>query len=447
MDAWGWAAFPWVRGGADRVIRLGSDDVVLGSALDAMQWSALPELGDRAGALDADDIGAVRVLGELLVKRARRDRVPSLYHEPFVASLLRLRGVRVPEYLGVVEAPGDGEVHGYLVMAPIRDATSLAARVSAGDGLEALARDFGVAVRGVIAAGVPHSEIDLKNVLVREAGASREFTFIDFERTRLDGRCSPEQIRSLYADSVPRRLGRVALEPALIDAFVRGYVSATPLLSWRNVQSLVAARRPALVCIDGFAGAGKTELARALGGAAVLSTDAFLAHPRDVREATDAVWSHHRSWYDLERLADVIRGVLERGDRELVVEPAYDQRTGRLDAAIRITLAPGRPLVVEGMYSLTLAAAGLADLGIFMRADATALRARTRRRDVMSRGVSEERTARRYAAINEGDYRAYAASAAADVVFDTTEGGDDHLLRLVSCRPGLLPYFIAAELE
>ena len=184
-----------------------------------------------------------------------------------------------------------------------------------------------------------------------------------------------------------------------------------------------------VVAIDGHYGAGKSTLAKLLctywtfpcrQSPLVISTDDFMRFARRDRDSSQNACRSHIDWYNLVRVADVLRGIKRRGDA-LHLSSLYNHATGDLDRCMTIKPGDHDMIVLEGMYAAHDSLRRHVDFRILLVADHNTLLNRVLDRDRRERGLSEEYVRQRYNTVNCSAYEAFVSASVAqvDLVLDT----------------------------
>lgn len=473
---WGRLQFP---------CRIHADDnnLVMFTRADLQGWSSLTRIGlatvNTARDLRADDrmavpddIGVNRLVElrdgqQVVFKRVRPERVPTTYHEPYIANILASRGFKTLDYLGVAEAI-DGS--SWILTRYLPDYISFQEMLSsaeAGVPGEAAAIErvrlkyysylLGISVRRLIMEGIYYADLDFKNILVARDRSS-QLVFCDFERTRdiaLTSGVAAERLITVIA----RRLRRQRPDDEAISLMTAGIFFDPAIIDVRHLAVVVAAMtgspgKPVLtVAIDGVAGAGKTTLSARLASelerlgkrSLIVETDWYVQFTRAERDAPDFSVPHDQ-WYDIDILS---RDLLQLKERS--IPPAmlyYDHATGL--HSLRSGLALDQDcrqdvIIVDGMYSSDRILTSLIDVAIQLAVDSSTVSYRFKARDPGRSGSSAVHAARREQQINSmvSRQRIALGRRTAHLVLD---GGNDERYEIGAVQPRFLP-LVASQLD
>lgn len=411
----------------------------------------------------------------LVSKLVREGRVPSVFHEAYIGSILQDRGLHTPNVIAVCERKSAlVDAKSYLIMERIPNALSLyqlyrkpvrlkeVLLAGGHDHLtkaqligfrKTLIQTFGAEVHKLFETGMIHAELDLKNVCV-SLNPRMQLFFLDFERTRVTRRpwTRPLIVRS-YKESVPRRLSRYRLSNQTKQLFTNGYINAGQQSSFTEIVTSVREAKQHskapyfIVAIDGFAGAGKTTLASListrLDNVIVLETDMFMRFSRIERESSLNRFVDHSSWYDLDSLSHLLMKLRRRASiHRVTMRSLYSHESGEKDITLRMKFEPGSTIVIEGMYSLANEVRRFCDLSVLLTASRDILLERVFDRDTRDRKIARSLVRKRFRVINGSSYKRFLQShkSKADVYIDTSGKHDEASLLRVNHM--LLPFFL-----
>ena len=444
-------------------------------------FSSQQDLVPAEDQIDEEDIGIVKNfelhLGDssirLVSKLIREHRVPSVFHEPLIIHILSQKGINVPIVVAVLEPRLEG-VRSYLVMKEIPNSCSLYQLYRKPDWLnklylrakkrniavhqlksclENITWDFGAEVHRLFLSGVIHEELDLKNVCLSVTDNIR-FFFLDFERTRVVlNEPSSEMLVSAYKESIPRRLARYNLSEHYLQTFADGYISIRPEINLQNLIVCILKIRDRIktpymiIGIDGFAGAGKTRLAKYIASnfsdVIILETDAFMRYSRVERRSTSERFNNHRGWYDTKSLGNLLVEIQKTSyGFEKTIYDLYDHKIGEKNKVLKLELKLGTLILVEGMYALDPEIQRNCVLSILLTASYQDLFERVQARDTQKRKISQNLIRKRFNVINGPLYRQFLESNRqnADIIIDTS--GKENSFSLEHIHYPLLPFFL-----
>jgi bis(5'-adenosyl)-triphosphatase len=403
---------------------------------------------------EPDDVAVVfRVVVNdhtLIFKRVRPDRVPTRFHEPFVASEFRKLGLGTVQHLAIIcFSKGDT----WLVMRDnqLPNIRTIIASLNSGQStfhrehMCALMYNTGATLRATLGCNLRYEDIDFKNILTN-ASVNQQIVLCDFERTRRRSNLDEPLLTAALRVAISRRIRRLKLSSDLVAYLLAGMLNKPLTVPAKVLSQVIRAikpagqRKPLAVAIDGLAGAGKStlaaEIANSLPRSDLIETDWFVKHARAERDGPSFI-SAHPQWYRIDALRDLLMAL--RTGRHVSLNGAYDHKTGSHSLTITLDGAQSDYLVVDGMYSTTAELAGAIDLRIYIDESVNAIRKRFIQRDCL-RGVRDPiQTARREVQINSYDARATLAVAArqADLVLRLGVRGS---YQIVSARPWMLRF-------
>lgn len=180
---------------------------------------------------------------------------------------------------------------------------------------------------------------------------------------------------------------------------------------------------PALLCIDGYYGAGKTTLANFLIRKAnawnknvlLISTDEFMRYSRSDRSLFWDRYSDHPNWYDISKLTDCLDYLFSHRDMSIQVTNLYDHKTGELCNTRNFSLRGNNLIILEGMYACHKLIQSFRSFGILLTGNHSVLLSRTIHRDRYERDLDEDFTRSRYWIINGPPYQQYIESIKGEV--------------------------------
>ncbi len=460
---WGLQAFSLELKGSDlRLLLKRGTPSQLRVQLAHLELAAIrraPDLALRSPNPADDDLGVNRLVKfpdheGVVFKRVRFDRVPTEYHEPYMAHVISSIGFKTLDYLGIAEEP-DGRKwllslyhQGYMTLCDLIQ-NSVANPASATLRLRLKSAMFlvGVTARRLTSAGFQYSDLDFKNILIPKMDAP-QLLLLDFERTR-DINSSPQQIVRDMTTPLIRRLRRASLDQTLYDMLGRGfffdplYIEPSDLASWIQEVSKSLSRRPMTVALDGIAAAGKTHLSYTLLShlprACVVETDWFVIYDRAERSAPDFN-ARHDTWYDFDRLDDMVDS-LQRGATPSR-GPYYDHRTGRHSLYVDLDPASCEIILLEGMYAADPVLRRVPDLKIYLTCPVATAELRFQGRDQARARSCRRAATSRARQINSPSARRrlMASQQAAHLVLDTQQ---DARYRVAKVHQSLLPSLVA----
>lgn len=475
--AWGHRRFSRRLSVEELVLQLSPEaEANIGDKLNMVSLKAVqtaPDLMAVNPAAEEDDIGINRLVTldhnyRIVFKKVRSHRVPTIYHEPFVAEIIGQAGLTTLEYLGAASG-ADGSQ--WILTRHLKDYVSLRdlLRGLKSGSPERLSREsghlnyslysLGLSVRRLIQAGIEYADLDFKNALVHRRN-SLPIIFCDFERTRILGG-EPREVAQRLVTPIARRLKREGVGNKLVQLMTAGAFSypvsidVTNLATWLASLIRPAGSPPLTVAIDGMAGAGKTVLATALtrelerlGHRPVaLETDWFIRYTRSERSA-EFFTVPHTEWYDLPLLHTSLHEV-RKGNSRPFTSPLYDHRTGRHSFSPQV-IEGAEVILLEGMYAGSRLFSDAVDLAIHVAAAPGVASRRFRNRDRMRASTNAAQAISRERQINSAASRASMACArtSAHLVLD---GGAGPKYRIIGSRPelvsALLNYAILEKTE
>jgi diadenosine tetraphosphate (Ap4A) HIT family hydrolase/uridine kinase len=473
---WGRRQFPWCVSSDDNelemFLRVGLEGWTGLSGIGLAAVTSAPDLRAADPTAVPDDMGINRLIEladghQVIFKKVRPERVPSMYHEPFVGSIMASRGFKTLDYLGIARAT-DGSswiitkyLQDYISFQDMlnRNEANLSDAIDPVDRMRVKYYSYllGVSVRRLVMEGIDYADLDFKNVLVAKSH-NRQLIFCDFERTSDAALISDRVIGRLMA-AIARRLKRQRLDDEIINLMIAGAFFDPALIDVTHLAAVVAEiirpmERPVLtVAIDGVAGAGKTtlsarlasELARLGRRPLVVETDWYVRFTRSERDAANFSVPHDQ-WYSM--------GILSRDLYRLKARslpPAtlyYDHATGEHSLSSDLALDATRVqdvIIVDGMYSSDRTLAPLIDVAIQLAVDSSTAADRFKMRDPNRSGSSAAHAARREQQINSlvSRQRIARARGGAHLVLN---GGSGERYQVGAVQPRFLP-LVAGQLN